>query len=121
MPSLSERKEELDRAIVGWLKPVFEHQDPVTGRKLPGFTVEDARMIAAGYACPACYACFGIARVQCPVCYLQFRDFTIDEFPDEWTDHLRDREQGVPATKPLTIDDALGALERDKDVERHRL
>lgn len=116
--SLAERKEELDRAVVGWLQPVFEHEDPVTGRRTPGFTPRDAAMIAAHYACPGCYAVFQIVRVSCPVCHLQFRDFHVESFPDLWVNHLRDREYGAPAETQPTIDQALGAVAADPDVDQ---
>ena len=120
MQSLAERKRELDTTIKGFLRPVFRQYDPVTDRSMNGLAPDDFRKVLEGYACPDCLAEFYTYLPQCPVCGFK-RDVALDiqQAPDYWTQHLKDRESGYQAgtPDPANIDQHLARVGGDPDVE----
>jgi hypothetical protein len=118
--SLTDRKNELDRLVVGWMTPVLYRDDPATGRRLNGLGPKDFQRVMAGYGCPDCLAKFATYLSKCPVCSFQ-RDVAADVEapPSEWVDWLA--EDDGPAGIPLSVDEFLSEVARDPDIEQRRL
>jgi len=121
--SVSEYAERITALTEGWLKPIFEEHDPVTGRLLrAGLSAEDFERVRLGYACPECLVRFRTYLTRCPVCGHE-RDLGRDivEAAEGWKDHLKTRaeaEQGLlPAEKPPSMDKVLYEIASDPDVE----
>ncbi len=113
-------KEDLDRIIAGFAIPIFQREDPVTGRMLNGLGPEDYRRIVDGYGCPDCLAQFHHYMAACPLCGWQ-RDIAqdIQEAPGYWNQHLEDRADptyGVSAR--ASMEAALADIHADPDVDK---
>jgi len=127
VPSLAEKKQELDATIRGFLLPIFEEYAPNGGR-LSLLSEEDFHKVSAGYACSECLAEFVTYMVRCPVCGHE-RDLLADvgHTPEMWVDHLKERaaiesgEKRAPRVVPRGIDDLVRDLQADPDVENIRL
>src|SRR5262245_29068829 len=109
MPSLNEYADELNATLKGFLTPVFEERDAHSGRIVRAmFTADDVRKLMQGYACPECLAEFRTYLVRCPACNYVRADVNVQNAPEEWLQHLRDRqERGEPKVEvPIQYDAA---------------
>ena len=127
MPSLAERKSELDQTIKGFLVPVFsEIADNGGQRNL--LSQEDFDKVVQGYACSECLAEFVTYMLRCPVCGHE-RDLAhdIEQTPAMWLDHLKDRagiesgEKRAALVIPRGIDELMRDVEADPDIEHIQL
>jgi hypothetical protein len=121
--SVSEYAERIASLTDGWLKPIFEDHDPVTGKlRRAALSAEDFERVRLGYACPECLVRFRTYLTSCPVCGHK-RDLGRDivEAAQEWKDHLRTRalaEQGLLPREGLpSMDKLLDEIASDPDVE----
>ena len=108
-----------------FITPVFEHEDPVTGRKHRLITQSDAEMIAQGYACGECGAVYDMVMPKCVVC---FQPIGLDLAPmrPEWEQHLRDRREAFSHPTPVNplangVDDVIRRVRENPDVEQVKL
>lgn len=122
------RVDELN-TIRGFFKPIFRHEDPVTGAMHILLHDEDLQAIAQGYGCAngRCLADFGgIVRTVCPVCHEPV-EAAYAPARDEWGQHLADRESGysgpVPDNPfaPATFEEFMRGVEADRDIEHRKL
>lgn len=123
MPSLDDRKHELDTLTEGFMVPVFRDRDPHTGRVRNGLGPADFNRVVAGYACPDCLAKYITYLATCPVCgYTRDISKDVEAPPDLWVDHLADRNagRGAPAPAP-SIDKLVDEIMADKDIEKTTL
>ena len=122
MSSLTDRKHELDTLIDGFLIPIFQREDPATGRMLNGLSRDDYQRVVAGYACPDCLARYKTYMATCPVCGWQRNiNQDIQDAPGYWTQHLQDRadpDYGLRLPTQDAIEQALKDIHADKDVEQ---
>ena len=124
--SLNQKAADINAVVKGFLTPIFR-TDPESGRKLAGLDEESFWKVAQGYACANadCLAEFKTYTIICPVCGYT-RDITKDiaPAPQEWTQHLRDREEGYAAPiarNPFSPDELIRQVRADKDIEQVRL
>ena len=116
--SLADRKHDLDIQVKGFLRPVFQREDPTTGRTLNGLAPADFDKVTAGYACPECLAEFNTYTHQCPVCrYTRNLLEDVESAPAYWQQHLEDRASGYNPPVPDSIETMLDRVANDPDVE----
>ena len=111
-----------DKALIkGFMVPIYDRTDPVTGRVLHGLGPEDYGKVRDGYGCPACLAEFVTYLVRCPACGW-VRDVAADfaAAPGLWQQSIREREgDTTPYFKPSKnpFDEMMGVLAEDPDVD----
>ena len=122
--SLTEKKDELDRTIKGFLVPIYS-EIASNGGQRNMLSEDDFNKVAYGYACSECLAEFQTYMAKCPVCGHE-RNVQKDieaKPPQLWLDYLRERnaiergEMEAPAVVPAGIDSLVRELENDPDVE----
>jgi hypothetical protein len=128
LTTLSEKKEELDRTIKGFLVPIFS-EIAENGGQRNLLSEQDFDKVVAGYACSECLAEFVTYMVKCPVCaHRRNPNHDIEHAaPQMWKDHLRDRaeieagEKRAPRVVPEGIDGFIRSVREDPDIEQIRL
>lgn len=121
--NLSERAEQIDRLVVGWMVPLMKRTDPHTGEVLNGLGPQDFARVRAGHGCPKCLAKFDTYLPICPVCGYE-RNILADvqEAPQHWVDHLADRHaEDQQGGTPVSFDEFVGEVLTDSDIEHRQL
>ena len=120
---LTERADKINALVTGWMVPVMKRTDPMTGEVLNGLGPVDFGRVRAGHGCPKCLAMFNTYLSVCPVCQYQ-RDVLADvqEAPQHWVDHLKDRQnEDLQGGAPVSFDEFMDDIVRDSDIEHRRL
>lgn len=107
--------EKVVSTVNGFIEPIFTGRAP-NGQTLQGISPEDARRIQQGYACGECLATFNTFTLVCPVCQRPTNVLDVPP-PQEWLDHLHERENGpVEHNQPRSFDEMMArrALEADE-------
>jgi hypothetical protein len=116
---LQSRVEELS-AVKGWITPVFTREDPVTKELHHLISMEDGERIARGYACGECGAIYDMVMPACVVCSEPIA-LELAPMRQEWTDHLKDREELPQYGKPLSADEFIAEVMKDPNIEQRKL
>lgn len=122
--SITDRADELNRVVVGWMIPVMKRTDPATGEVLNGLGPADFARVRAGHGCPKCLAMFNTYIPVCPVCRYErnvMADIQ-DRAPQHWVDHLKDRyDEDQRGGTPVSFDEFMGEVLKDPDIEHRQL
>ncbi len=112
--------------VTGFLKPILAEKDHVEGGWKNTFDEIDIGRIVAGYACGNCAVTFSNFTEVCPVCHTT-RDEQLavrqasDDLQAYWNEHLYGTGDGKGgATVTNTIDDAIGAIMANPDIDHIR-
>ena len=103
--------------------PVMKRTDPVSGEVLNGLGPQDFSRVRAGHGCPKCLAKFNTYLAVCPACDYE-RDVMgdIQEAPQHWVDHLKDRyNEDQQGGTPISFDEFMGEVVQDSDIEHRQL
>jgi hypothetical protein len=121
MPSLADKKHELDTLIDGFLVPIFQQEGP-NGRMLNGLGPDDYQRCVEGYACPDCLARYRTYLATCPVCgWTRNVQNDVERPPELWVRHLEDRANpkvGVRMPTQARIEAALRDIHEDPEIEQ---
>lgn len=102
--------------VKGFLVPVFQEADQQGNIVLSSLLPDDFQKVVDGYACSNCLAEFWTYTFKCPLCGLQ-RNLQADikATPQEWLDHLHEREN--PSEKAPVVNPLAAGLALPDDLE----
>jgi hypothetical protein len=117
----TEAEQDVVSRVKGFIEPIFVGVAP-DGKTMNGVGPEDWRMIKEGYACGECLAIFDTYTIRCPVCKTT-RDVFADLLPppQDWLDHLRERENPTEHNQPGTFDEAMTRMQGQEAVPVSKL